>query len=303
MRTLQDPDVKIVFALPVGKGEKNDDSPTARLTESEIASIREQIALKAGNPYHQMTVPRATVIKINSIRDIRRELALSREAGTLKIVVIMNAEDLGDEAANTLLKILEEPSPRTLFILTTSHRETLVPTILSRCQHVPFSPLTEQEIREALIARKDATGEQATLISRLANGSYTRAVALASEDITAMRQDVLSFVRNALGKSTVEVMATVEQLSGKRDRDLVVQFLTLLQIWFRDALVISLDREVINGDQIEDLKRFRANLPEADLPSVIANIEEAISLVRRNVYIQLVLLNLIVQLRRTILST
>ncbi len=303
MRTLQDPDVKLVFALPVGKNEKSDDTPTAKLTEADITAIREQIALKAGDLYHPIVIPRATVIKINSIREIRRELALSRGAGGMKVVIILNAEDLGDEAANTLLKILEEPSPRTLFILTTSHRETLFPTVLSRCQHVQFSQLSEQEIQDALVSRKGIPQEQATLSARLANGSYTRAVALASEDIAAMRKDVLSFVRHALSKNTMDVMESVEALSKERNRDLVVQFLTLLQIWFRDALIISLDHEVINADQLEELRRFRGNLPDADLSTVIANIEDAISLVRRNVYIHLVLLHLVVQLRRTILPT
>ncbi|MDH3251616.1 MAG: DNA polymerase III subunit [Ignavibacteria bacterium] len=302
IRALRHPDVKLVFALPVGKNEISDDSPTAKLSDSEINAVREQIALKAANPYHRITVPRATVIKINSIREIRRESTLSASGGAKKIFIVLNADEMLDPAANTLLKTLEEPSLHTMLILTTSHRDALLPTIVSRCQQVRFDQLTGEQIQDALVRRRDVDSEQARILARLANGSYTRALDLDREEITSMRREVLAFIRQVLGKNTVPLAEAVEKLSGTRDRDLVVRFLTLMLVWFRDALVLSHGGDVINVDQSEELTSFLAKLPDADLVQVIGNIEKAISLVERNVYIQLVLLQLSVQLRQNILN-
>jgi DNA polymerase III subunit delta' len=302
IRALRHPDVRLIFALPSGKSEKSDDPPTAKLSDSDITAVREQIALKAKNPYHRIVVPRATIIKINSIRELRRDATLSGSGNAKKIFIILNADEMGDEAANTLLKTLEEPSPQTMLILTTAHRDALLPTIVSRCQQVRFDQLTGEHIQEALVQRRHMEPAQARILARLANGSYTRALDLDREEITTMRQDVLSFIRQVLGKSIVPVADAVEALAGTRDRDLVIRFLTLMLMWFRDALVLSHGGDVINFDQSEELKRFLAKLPGADLVQVIGNIEKAISLVERNVYIQLVLLQLSVQMRQNILS-
>ena len=74
-------------------------------------------------------------------------------------------------------------------------------------------------------------------------------------------------------------------------------------MWFRDAMVMTRGGRIINVDQEEDLRRFTARFPQADLLRAMADIERALSLVGRNVYIKLILLQLSVQLRRTIATT
>ncbi len=303
IRALRHPDVRLVFALPVGKGERKEDPPTAKLTDNDVEAIREQIALKARDPYHRIVVPRSTIIKINSIRELRRDATLSGSDSATKVFIILNADEMGEEAAHTLLKTLEEPSPHTMLILTTAHKDVLLPTIVSRCQQVRFDQLSVKEIQDALVGRRQMDPAQARILARLAGGSYSRALELDREEITTMRQDVLAFIRQVLGKSVVPVADAVETLTGTRDRTRVVRFLTLMLMWFRDALVLSHGGEVINFDQSEELKSFLVRLPGADLSRVIGNIENAISLVERNVYIQLVLLQLSVQLRQDILGS
>lgn len=146
MHSLEHPDIKFVVALPVGKNEEADDTPLARLPEADVRLVQEQLALKGMNPYHRVTIPRATIIKINSIRDVRRESSMTTFDRRRRVIIISNADQMGDEAANTLLKTLEEPSGNTMLVLTTAHRDRLLPTIISRCQGVRFDPLSEQEI-------------------------------------------------------------------------------------------------------------------------------------------------------------
>ncbi len=302
LNTLQHPDVKFITALPLGKSEKSDDPPMEKLAAADVESVQEQYRLKGENPYHRIAIARANIIKINSIRDVRRESAMSSLYGGKKVFIISNADEMGDEASNTLLKTLEEPPGDTLLILTTSRPETLLQTIISRCQLVRFDPLTEGDIRAALIEREQVEDSKATLVARLANGSYVRALELLKDDVDGLRQDVVNFVRTTLTGNAVAISEQVEQLASSKDREFVVRFLTLMLIWFRDAFVLLQGGSIINLDQQEDLKRFTAKFPDANLNDVMNAVEQSISLIYKNGYIPLTLLQLTVRLRRAILE-
>lgn len=297
---LQHPDVRFVVALPRGSGEGKDDGPLDKLSAAEVQTVRDQVAAKAANAYHRIVIPKATIIKINSIREIRRETALGSSDGRRKVVIISGAETMGDEASNTLLKTLEEPTGECLFILTTARRDALLPTIISRCQEIRFDPLTEEEIAGALAARDGVPPEKAGLVARLANGSYTRALELLGDDLQEERAHVVSFLRAALGTQVLALSKQIERVTEGNDREAVHRFLLLQLMWFRDALVLRHGGSVINIDQMDDLRRFVERFGDADLHGAIAQVERAISLVGRNVYIKLVLLQLAVRLKSTL---
>ncbi len=303
MSSLQHPDVKLITALPVGKGEKSDDPPLEKLTAAEIQLIQEQYRLKGGNPYHRFAIPKANIIKINSIREVRRQSAMSSLYEGKKVFIISSADEMGEEASNTLLKTLEEPPGDTLLMLTTSRPESLLQTIVSRCQPVRFDPLTEEDIRSALTEREGVEQNQAALVARLANGSYVRALELLQADIAELRQDVVNFIRTALANNFVNLSGHVEKLAASKDREFIVRFLTLMLIWFRDAFVLLQGGTIINLDQQDDLKKFTAKFANADLQNVMDAVEHAISLIYKNGYIPLTLLQLAVKLRRAILET
>ena len=302
MAKLQHPDVRLIMALPRGSQEKEDDEPMARLSEADVRAVREQIALKAADPYHRIQVPRANVIKINSIREIRRESSLATTDRRRRVYVITGADAMNDAAANTLLKTLEEPPGDTMLILTTAHRDALLPTIRSRCQNIRFDPLGEEEIREALLARGRVPEEQAPLLARLAGGSFTRALELAGGDVTAQRADVVDFVRRAIGGKTLELIELIERMAETKERDIHTRFLTLMLFWFRDAMVLRHGAAIVNVDQAAELKSFVAKFPGADLVRALEDVEDAISLVDRYTYIKLVLAQLAVRLRTAILG-
>jgi DNA polymerase-3 subunit delta' len=302
MDSLQHPEVRLVVPLPVGRGEQSDDGPLDKLTEAEVRALQEELRLKAGNPYHRISLARANIIKISSIREIRRESSMSTYDRKKRVVIISQAEAMGDQAANTLLKTLEEPSGDTMLVLTTCRREALLPTIRSRCQDIRFDPLTEEEIRSGLLDRHNAEGGRAALAARLANGSFTRAVELLDDEVLQERDHVLSFVRHSLSAGVLPLIEDVERVAELREKDAVERFLVLLLMWFRDALVLSQGGAVINTDQKEDLDRFVARFPDADLTGAIGAVEKTISLVRRNAYIRLSIMNLALTLKSRILT-
>lgn len=302
MDSLQHPDVHFIVALPRGKNEEDTDAPLDKLSNAEIETIREQLRLKGKNPYHRIAIPRANVIKISSIRAIRREAVLSKTSEGKKVFIISNAEDMGPEASNTILKTLEEPTGETMLILTTSRPDALLSTIVSRCQRVRFDPLTDADISAALKERHGVPQETATLVARLAGGSYTVAVELLGADLAALRKDVVDFIRTTLGSNRVNIASHIEKLAADKDRDFVVRYLRLMSIWFRDAFVLANGGRIINLDQQDDLQRFVAKFGTADLRGVLAALDRSISLIYKNGYIPLVLLQLAVTLRRAILE-
>jgi len=303
MAILQHPDVNLIVPLPRGSGESKDDGPLEKLSASDIAAVQSQLAMKAADPYYRISIPKATIIKINSIRELRRTVSLGSSDSRQKVFVISTADTMGEEASNMLLKTLEEPTGSCLIILTTSHREGLLPTILSRCQEIRFDPLTENQIASALVSRNSVDKDRATLVARLANGSYTRAVELLDEALQEDRGHVVSFLRSALGSQALQMSKHIDRLTEGNDRDAVARFLTMVLTWFRDVLVLRHGGTVINIDQMEDLQKFVARFPGADVIEAINEVERAISLVERNVYIKLVLLQLSTRLKTIIMHT
>lgn len=303
MATLQHPDVRLVTALPTGKGEQGEDSPTAKLASDDLEAVRAEYRAKAADPYHRVLVPRSTIIKISSIREVRREAPMGTSDGKRRVFIISRAEDMGDEAANTLLKTLEEPAGNSLLLLTSARPHALLPTIRSRCQQIACDPLTDEQIARALEERRGVPAEQARLTARLAAGSYGHALELLTEDLAQERAEVVSYVRQSLAGHAAEVGRYLDAFEGGKDRDAARRFLGLLLLWFRDALVLARGGAVINVDQTEDLRRFVERVGAERLPEVILAVERAVFLVDRNVYLKLIFWELTVLLRGMLLRT
>jgi DNA polymerase-3 subunit delta' len=289
---LQNANVRFVFALPSGKGEDSrSDAPMLKLSDAEITQIKEQLALKAADPYHNISISRAQQIKVSSVREVKRDIAFAATEEGWRIVIVSEAHLMGEEAANAFLKTLEEPAPHTLLILTTSHRERMLPTILSRCQEVRFDLLADEEIASALVERNGADRTSAKLLAKLAEGSYSRAVELMGGDLNQLRFDVVSFLRTALRRSPVATHSEIERLTGSSDRTHLERTLALLALWFRDAYALRLtgnDDVVVNQDQLKDLRSFNSNFARAPIEKLILSVEQGIRAIRGNAQIPLV---------------
>jgi DNA polymerase-3 subunit delta' len=297
---LQHPNLKLIFPLPIGKNEKAGDDPIEVLSEDQVVAVQEQLRLKAANPYHTISIPKANYIKINSVRDLRRDAALSAFEGGKKVFLISNAETMNAEASNSILKTLEEPSSDALFILTVSQKEQLLETIVSRCQLVQFDSLGEEEIQSSLIAREHVEPAQASLIARLARGSYSAALEMLSVDMVGQRQEVVHFLRLVLGSLRAPLATDIERIISLGDRAAVERWLKMLEVWLRDAMVLRDHGEggLLNVDHTKELKSFTEKFPRADLVAALDTIDRSVALVGKNIYLPLVLTSLAIDLRR-----
>jgi DNA polymerase III subunit delta' len=304
VQILQHPNMKLVFALPAAKTDKGGDGSEGKFQPELRDEIRNQLEQKAKNPYFHFEIPKATQINIGSIREIKKESSLSAFEKGKKVFIICDAEMMNDTSANSLLKVLEEPLHDTIFLLTTSRKEKLLPTIISRCQSVRCEILKEEEVEHALVEREGIPPDQAHLISRLAGGDYSYALQLVSEEIVSHRADAVEFLRSALGGRAVRLLEEIEERVAENDRKSVEQLLMLLLVWFRDVLMMKerAGTSVINQDQSEDLDRFLARFTDSNIPSAIGAVERGLELLRGNVYLPLVLLSVSIQLKRILLN-
>ena len=132
-------------------------------------------------------------IKIDQLRELRSSLGFAAYESRFKIVLIRDAEKMTVQAANSLLKIMEEPPPGWMFFLTASDPSLLLPTLVSRCQILRLKPLPSKVIEE-LIHQIDP--KRAKISARLANGSWSKAISICDEVFWEKRSAVFRFLQN-----------------------------------------------------------------------------------------------------------
>jgi len=300
---LQHPNIHLIFSLPVGKSETSEDSPIEKLSNDDILSIQEQLELKRQNLYYDISVAKANNIKVNSIREMRRQSSMSTLTRGKKVFIILDAENLREESANAMLKTLEEPQSNTLIILTSSHSDQLKATIVSRCQLVKFDYLSEDEIKSALIKNKEMKEVEAESVARMANGSYARALELLEGDFLEMRKLAVDILRSMLYRSKEDLFKLFEQIVTQYERADIERLLGLMQSWLRDSMSLHNGNErIVNVDDEAAIKKFSAVHSNVQYRDVFESLEKSVSLLNKNAYIPLVMLNLTADLQQHILK-
>lgn len=155
-------------------------------------------------------------ITIHDVRSIRGFLATKPHSSPHKVVIIDNADRMGEEASNALLKMLEEPPPSALFILITAWPERLMPTVLSRCQPVRFMPHETGVIKKSLMSRK-ISAEDLELLVTLADGRLGWALDHALPSVLKETKTAVADFQNVLKQGIFERMQYAKEIvdSGK----------------------------------------------------------------------------------------
>jgi DNA polymerase III subunit delta' len=300
-----------ICALPSGKSEQTDSDPLEKLAAADYETYLEQVKLKSEDPYHHVSIPDANNIRINSIRDLVNRIYITAGKNNKKVFLISEADKMRLEAANALLKVLEEPPKNSIIILTTSKIDALPQTVIGRCHKIYFEPLLAAQIKELLTSRlkKDSeplNDEELELASRISTGSYTRAVELIELGIQEIREQAISFLVSLLKDNYSETVSIIRTVTSRNNKERTKYFLFFLNVWFRDLLLIKYEgidgsySNVSNRDIIERLSRFNVNYPDTDIFSIIVYLEESEKQLSQNVQLALILLNLAFKLRKFI---
>ena len=143
-------------------------------------------------------VPYKNFILVDAIRDLEKEANYRPFEAKARFFIIDNAEKMNDNAANALLKTLEEPPSTSYIFLITSRPDSLLPTIRSRCQTLRFAPVATDDIEQYLINEREYSHHDALLAARLARGQLGRAATIDVADFRTQRSRMFDVLKHSL---------------------------------------------------------------------------------------------------------
>ncbi len=221
------------------------------------------------------------MIKIEPIRELCAFLNMKPFEARMRAVVITDAQALNPAAGNALLKMLEEPPPQTVMILTTAQAADVLPTIVSRCRQIHFAPLVRRDVAAILMRDHGQDPAAAERIAALAAGSVTRALALLDERVQHRRAWLMAQLTDLPGQSPLALMALAEKLA--RDRSELAGDLDLMAIWLRDvAIARDCPEQVVHQDLLGPLTNAAHRLPVAEVAEAVSALQEVHRRVRAN---------------------
>ena len=194
-------------------------------------------------------LPEKKGLIIEQIRSLQQEIIFKPLEGKKKAVIIDQAEKMNASVANCLLKTLEEPPEDTVLVLIAHAVSDMLPTVLSRCQRLHFSPLSDGDI-SSLLAGQGMDAQQTARLLPLAQGSLQRALMFAGSDFVSRREKIAA----CLCEGAAAALKMADDLV--RDEEVLPMALEFLESWYRDMLVMlegARDARLYNADLADGL--------------------------------------------------
>lgn len=246
---------------PFGK----DEDDKARLIWSEHTDVA------MARPYKQ-------IIRVPVMRELEREANFRPFEGVARVFIVEDAEYMNDQAANALLKTLEEPPATSHLILTSTNPMALLATIRSRCQMIRFAPIAVSEVEKFLIEQQNTAPKDAALLARTSGGSIGRALAADVGEYRERRQAMLSVLRAlTISGNRAALLRSAEELAAARDRADYERSLDVLESLIRDAWALALGDQpesITNNDLAGELRRMAGELTSKRAQTWLMQIEE-----------------------------
>ncbi len=233
-------------------------------------------------------------IGIDQIREMQHSSSLPPFEGRYKVFIIDGTEFLSIEAANCLLKTLEEPVGKVIFILLTTDDRLLPATVVSRCQRLELSPLAAAEVETALINGRGVEPQKAKLLSRLCHGCLGWALTAALDDsLLQQRRGKIDRLLDIINADYEERFAYATQLATQfsQNRGLVQEVLDLWLDWWHDLLLVKtgLSEAITNIDISTTIVDRAGDYSLAQIKNFISDIQAAGEQLRQNANPRLVL--------------
>ncbi|HXZ94433.1 MAG TPA: DNA polymerase III subunit delta', partial [Dehalococcoidia bacterium] len=216
-------------------------------------------------------------IGIDDIRGLQRLANLPPYEGKCKVFIIDDAEYLSTEAANSLLKILEEPPPRVVWLLLAAEEEHLLPTIISRCQRLELKPVPSERVQEILANSYKVDADKAKLLARLCHGRLGWAVsALTDDDMLEQRSQKIDKLASLLTAGLEQRFAYAQELASQfsQDQKAGAEILEMWLDWWRDLMLIKggYGEAIINIDYEKALKEQARGLSLSEIEEFLTNL-------------------------------
>jgi DNA polymerase-3 subunit delta' len=307
-KTISHPDLH--FAFPVTTSEKVKSKPVSNFYMEEWRHlIKQQPYGNLFDWYKLLGVENQQgQIGVEEAQEIVKSLSLKSYEGDYKIMLIWMADKLNIAAANKLLKLIEEPPNKTVFILITEDEDQIINTIKSRCQVLHFPPLSEEVIKNALVKNFSLENSIASKIAHQANGNYNKACDLVyhdSED-SQFEEWFIFWIRSAFkakgNKSAIHDLISWSEEIAKNGRETQKQFLSFCLDFFRQAMLMNYkaDELVFLEPKSEKFKleNFAPFVHGNNILEISDELQDAIYHIERNGNSKIILTDLSIKLTR-----
>lgn len=309
-KNLSHPDLHFVF--PVATNTEIKSKP---ISANFMASWREFVL---ENPYASLfdwykkigVEKKQGQINVEEASEINKTLSLKAYEGGYKTMIVWMADKLNTQASNKLLKLIEEPPAKTIFILITEHKEDIIQTILSRCQVLDFIGLPEDVIAKGLVERENCNEKTAQKIAHQSEGNYNRALHLLKKDTDdyPFEEWFVAWVRSAFrakgNASAIHDLITWSETIAGLGREVQKQFLNYCIFFFRQALLQNYQTEkLVYFEPTEtkfELEKFAPFVNGNNILPIFKELEDAIYHIERNGNSKIILTDLSIKLTRLI---
>jgi len=298
------------FSFPVTTNDKVKKHPTSNAFMNEWRMFVEDTPYGSLFNWYQLLgiENKQGQIGVDEAEEIVKKLVLKSYEGGYKVMIIWMAEKMNTSASNKLLKLIEEPPAKTLFLLLAENEEQIIKTILSRCQVLHFQPLTEQNIIDTLMKDHGVDENQAIRIAQQCNGNWNKALHLLHHDDNELvfEKWFITWVRSAFrakgDASVVQDLIKWSEEISKTGRETQKRFLKYCSHFFRQALLTNYNaRSLVFFESYTnnfDLEKFAPFVHGANIEDINKAIEDAIYHIERNGNAKIIFLDLSMQLTR-----
>ena len=288
---------------PTFEGQKDQHTVQYRpATTNPCGSCKSCRKIQSGNHPDVITIrPSGPFIRIGQIRDLCYTLALKPLEAEFRAVVIKDAQAMNPAASNAFLKVLEEPPERTILILTAGHTSDLLPTIVSRCQHIRFNPVSSKILEEMLIKRQALPPDEAAIIATLSNGSFVRAIAMTAAknqvSLINLRNWLIEEVDSLASKPPGLLLAFADRLA--KNKAMVPESLEVMKSYLRDLVICKYSPDkLINQDLGKKIQSTSEKMTVTSLLAKIKEIQTAQEHLQANANLRLTLEALVLRLAK-----
>jgi DNA polymerase III subunit delta' len=227
-----------------------------------------------------MVIPYKNGILVDAVRDLEKEANFRPYEAQARIFIIDDADKLNSaqkNAANALLKTLEEPAPTTYLFLVTSRPDSLLQTIRSRCQMIRFAPIDAPAIQEKILSTGKFLPVDAELVARLSAGSIGHALDFDLEKFRARRETMLGVLQSLMGQPNhLSLLKTGEEMNDAKNKDDYEFYLEILQTLIHDIWALSHgadEKALLNVDLRAPLQKLSAGTPSKRLAGWLGELE------------------------------
>ncbi|WP_421774334.1 ATP-binding protein [Gracilimonas sp.] len=268
-------------------------------TSAKTEELRDRLELLSKDPYEIIDFSQRPSLDDDSSKnlqafypidyfrdDIRPIAKLKPNEGNRVVIILTHVETMRKETANAFLKLLEEPSDRLMFILTTESYESLLSTITSRCQHIPLGALKDREVEQGLIEVDGLDPDAAAYLARVSNGNYAMTRFFDVSKLKENRESVVEYLRMAFSQDANGLSTLVQDWQSSQNIEGLIAMTNLIEMYIRDLMVYRETGEkkfITNIDQLDSIQKFVKALDDARLEEMITHLDKFRPALRQNV--------------------